>query len=191
MCIFGASNRNRTGTPAMNEAADFKSAVSTYFTIEAVKQSKPDCQTKKPRAWPGREDFQKNNSIHAVSKSGGATQSRTGLTGFAIRGITALLSRHVFNLALKLKREARLPFLKNWSGKRVSNSRPQPWQGCALPTELFPRERQIIAAKIQCFTTFALPAAFSWVLAATTTFIEAISSSVKATGMRSSAACST
>src|SRR3546814_6538665 len=27
---------------------------------------------------------------------------------------------------------------KSWSGKRVSNSRPQPWQGCALPTELFP-----------------------------------------------------
>lgn len=30
---------------------------------------------------------------------------------------------------------------KIWSGKRVSNSRPQPWQGCALPTELFPLER--------------------------------------------------
>ena len=27
-----------------------------------------------------------------------------------------------------------------WSGKRGSNSRPQPWQGCALPTELFPHE---------------------------------------------------
>ena len=27
---------------------------------------------------------------------------------------------------------------KIWSGKRDSNSRPQPWQGCALPTELFP-----------------------------------------------------
>ena len=26
---------------------------------------------------------------------GGATQSRTGLTGFAIRGITDLLSRHI------------------------------------------------------------------------------------------------
>ncbi len=25
-----------------------------------------------------------------------------------------------------------------WSGKRGSNSRPQPWQGCALPAELFP-----------------------------------------------------
>ena len=24
------------------------------------------------------------------------------------------------------------------SGKRDSNSRPQPWQGCALPTELLP-----------------------------------------------------
>ena len=28
--------------------------------------------------------------------------------------------------------------INNWSGKRGSNSRPQPWQGCALPTELFP-----------------------------------------------------
>ena len=24
-----------------------------------------------------------------------------------------------------------------WSEKRDSNPRPQPWQGCALPTELF------------------------------------------------------
>ncbi len=31
-------------------------------------------------------------------------------------------------------------FLPNfWSGRRVSNSRPQPWQGCALPTELLPQ----------------------------------------------------
>jgi hypothetical protein len=27
-----------------------------------------------------------------------------------------------------------------WSGKRDSNSRPRPWQGRALPTELFPQE---------------------------------------------------
>ena len=26
-----------------------------------------------------------------------------------------------------------------WSGKRGSNSRPRPWQGRALPTELFPQ----------------------------------------------------
>ena len=28
--------------------------------------------------------------------------------------------------------------VKIWSGKRDSNSRPRPWQGRALPTELFP-----------------------------------------------------
>lgn len=27
---------------------------------------------------------------------------------------------------------------KKKSGKRDSDPRPQPWQGCALPTELFP-----------------------------------------------------
>ena len=33
------------------------------------------------------------------------------------------------------------------SGKRDSNPRPQPWQGCALPTELFPRSgRRILAS---------------------------------------------
>ena len=33
--LIGARNRNRTGTPAINEAADFKSAVSTNFTTRA------------------------------------------------------------------------------------------------------------------------------------------------------------
>jgi hypothetical protein len=28
--------------------------------------------------------------------------------------------------------------LKHWSGKRGSNPRPQAWEACALPTELFP-----------------------------------------------------
>ena len=32
------------------------------------------------------------------------------------------------------------PLAMFWSGRRVSNSRPQPWQGCALPTELLPQE---------------------------------------------------
>ena len=44
-------------------------------------------------------------------------------------------------LAYQTKREALLPrfcFRLSWSGRRVSNSRPQPWQGCALPTELLP-----------------------------------------------------
>lgn len=30
---------------------------------------------------------------------------------------------------------------KKWSGKRDSNPRPLPWQGNALPAELFPRTK--------------------------------------------------
>jgi hypothetical protein len=36
----------------------------------------------------------------------------------------------------------------SWSGRRVSNSRPQPWQGCALPTELLPHGVLLLAAYI-------------------------------------------
>jgi hypothetical protein len=31
-----------------------------------------------------------------------------------------------------------VPRTRSWSGRRGSNPRPQPWQGCALPTELLP-----------------------------------------------------
>ena len=54
-----------------------------------------------------------------------------------------------------------------WSGKRDSNSRPQPWQGCALPTELFPREADMLPedpgphqrfhASKRCFSAAPLP----------------------------------
>jgi hypothetical protein len=44
-----------------------------------------------------------------------------------------------------------------WSGKRDSNSRPRPWQGRALPTELFPQNgvpkgsrTPVTAVKGQC-----------------------------------------
>ena len=41
---------------------------------------------------------------------------------------------------------------RRWSGRRVSNSRPQPWQGCALPTELLPRceECALYTSKTAC-----------------------------------------
>ena len=46
------------------------------------------------------------------------------------------------------------------SGKRDSNSRPQPWQGCALPTELFPHYRgqgQIRTAEAVRQQIYSLP----------------------------------
>ncbi len=39
---------------------------------------------------------------------------------------------------------------KFWSGKRDSNSRPRPWQGRALPTELFPQICTAFAAVVTC-----------------------------------------
>jgi hypothetical protein len=119
------------------EAADFKSDVSTNFTTRASRLLSDKSQTTDPTKSPaivGRRG----------SWVGGATRSRTGLDGFAIRCITDLLSR-------QKKGKPELPFFIIWSGKRVSNSRPQPWQGCALPTELFPRFKPGIIAQILPF----------------------------------------
>ncbi len=71
--------------------------------------------------------------------SGGEDGNRTRLNGFAGRCITSLLPRlrYCFPCGRGKKRKPGFPF-KFWSGRRVSNSRPQPWQGCALPTELLP-----------------------------------------------------
>ena len=53
--ISGARDRNRTGTPVIHEAADFKSDVSTYFTTRAddaifsdAAVNKGYCETKGP-----------------------------------------------------------------------------------------------------------------------------------------------
>ena len=43
------------------------------------------------------------------------------------------------------------------SGKRDSNSRPQPWQGCALPTELFPPEQSVKRRRLELPRLAALP----------------------------------
>src|SRR5688572_28520806 len=75
-------------------------------------------------------------ALRGPREVGGAARSRTGLRGFAIHCITALLPRRGIGILTKKGKPHGFPCV--WSGKRVSNSRPQPWQGCALPTELFP-----------------------------------------------------
>ena len=93
---------------------------------------------------------------------GGGGRNRTGVHGFAGRCMTTLPPRHCCpnpmgwlnrcaaqSRNLKAKKGKRISakahefhtmalcerihFPCNWSGKRGSNSRPQPWQGCALP----------------------------------------------------------
>ena len=95
----------------------------------------------------------------------GASRNRTDVHGFAVRCITTLPSRHrksaegtnkKWEPSLRLNsrgsrggRKAAISPGSCWSGKRVSNSRPQPWQGCALPTELFPLGRLAIIASTE------------------------------------------
>ena len=46
-------------------------------------------------------------------------------------------------LGMKVLQTSALPLgygASFWSGKRGSNPPPQPWQGCALPNELFPQK---------------------------------------------------
>src|SRR5688572_18083161 len=64
--------------------------------------------------------------------------------GFADPCLTTWLRRPVTIDVQALPGEGpwRLRDRMQWSGKRGSNPRPQPWQGCALPTELFPPDTQ-------------------------------------------------
>ena len=45
------------------------------------------------------------------------------------------------------KKAVPLDCFSSLSGKRDSNSRPQPWQGCALPTELFPQVLWLLSSQ--------------------------------------------
>ena len=132
-CRFGARGRTRTGTES--PPRDFKSLAST---CSATRADTP------PR---GRRRV-----------CGGWGRNRTGVHGFAGRCMTTLPpSRRDPRAGGRSEGTVRgrprndktpLPAIEqegpgvswraNWSGKRDSNSRPQPWQGCALPTELFP-----------------------------------------------------
>ena len=58
---------------------------------------------------------------------------------------------YLFDCSNRKGQHFRSAALLMWSGRRVSNSRPQPWQGCALPTELLPH------FKLYIITYFRLP----------------------------------
>ena len=64
---------------------------------------------------------------------GGDVRIRTGDKGFAGLCLTTWPRRHM------LRAGTRPALCIAWSGLRGSNPRPQPWQGCALPTALSPR----------------------------------------------------
>ena len=69
----------------------------------------------------------------------GAARIRTGDKGFAVLCLTTWPRRQKRDGGGQL----RLPPPNHESGKPDSNRRPQPWQGCALPTELFPHAMRL------------------------------------------------
>ena len=75
-CLEPESNRHA----AFQQAADFKSAVSTNFTIEAHRHCETKTKQPRQRGWRG-------------CLTGGAHRSRTDLEGFAILCLTAWLAR--------------------------------------------------------------------------------------------------
>ncbi len=125
-----ARSRSRTGTGL--PPRDFKSLASTCSATRACKEGKFTCCVLR-RA--------KQN----LSRCGGWSRNRTGVHGFAGRCITTLPPSRSGAARFSRARKRKTPTGRRgcydqgiWSGKRDSNSRPQPWQGCALPTELFP-----------------------------------------------------
>lgn len=95
--------------------ADFKSAASTASAIRARPRIIGGAGSLPAGAARGSEEARACATAGSVQGStadagdGGASRSRTGLDGFAIRCITALLSRH--GLHCREKGKPRLPFL--------------------------------------------------------------------------------
>ena len=125
--------------------------------------------------------------------TGGGGRNRTGVHGFAGRCITTLPPRQVTMLdCIRIRRERRdcrhrdgdatplntlkkkgsVASLWDWSGRRVSNSRPQPWQGCALPTELLPQGPASYRKADYRATSFNY-AALCWQFALSTAYLAA------------------
>ncbi len=92
--------------------------------------------------------------IAAAGSAQGGTRTRTPLRTRDFKSLASTITppeRHCLTSHKRQsdRRRARGVVCRSTeSGKRDSNPRPQPWQGCALPTELFPRaaRRSIDAA---------------------------------------------
>ena len=88
--------------------------------------------------------------INSPSSSCGCSFSRTAkncCTGKSVRsGVYYYRQLHPesSDYSYRHKKKTAISCLYK-SGKRGSNSRPQPWQGCALPTELFPHHLRYIS----------------------------------------------
>ncbi len=126
----GARSRNRTGTKSPSR--DFKSLASTSSAIRAHARARLEARA---GIEPTYTDLQSAASPLCHPAFGGCLDRQRRDVQFS------RLDRRPekTNAPDGEPAEAR--------GKPGSNRRPQPWQGCALPTELFPREARILGRR--------------------------------------------
>ena len=82
---------------------------------------------------------------YTVTAHGHRQDNKCGLKLFCLTGETLKRRHPDLNRGIEVLQTSALPLgyaAQNKSGKRDSNSRQPPWQGGALPTELFPPFRQ-------------------------------------------------
>ena len=131
----------------VSRAADFKSAASACFAIRAPRdyrgRKRNRVHTEDPEEWCWRRDPESNRARRICNP----LHNR-----FAIAPGSSL--QPLFSAKKKGSRS--FPVFEMWSGIRDSNSRPIPWQGIALPTELIPHVslhcfRHVFHAVLRCF----------------------------------------
>ena len=119
----------------LREVADFKSAASTDFATRAAHRL---CEGLAMHQGSPREPCAKNIRWVCWRRDPESNRARRICNPlhnrFAIAPGSAL--RPLFSA--KKKGSRGFPVFLIWSGIRGSNSRPIPWQGIALPTELIP-----------------------------------------------------
>ena len=106
--------------------------MSTNSTTQALTQKIP---TSIGTLWSGKRD----SNSRPRPWQGRALPTELFPPAFSSRHSCSRLGIIKVNFASALA----VPRIPPWSGKRDSNSRPRPWQGRALPTELFPLCLQI------------------------------------------------
>ena len=93
--------------------------------------------------------FLHSHPCTTVRHTGRALSSASSCYGIKTKQFCIFLIYRIVCFNLRNLAQQKRPFEKDLlSGKRDSNSRPQPWQGCALPTELFPQMFLKCGAKI-------------------------------------------
>ncbi len=139
--MFGAGNETRTRDPDLGKVVLYQLSYSRNRMSSASDWSGKRDSNSRPRPWQGRalptELFPHRNITYKFFGAGNETRTRDPDLGKVV----------LYQLSYSRNNLVVFRLADDWSGKRDSNSRPRPWQGRALPTELFPHR----AGLHQCY----------------------------------------